>query len=115
MVFVGGPVQREVAIGLGRTSREDVKTVVGFMAMVDLGATPEAEHVMGEVRVFSGYSGWEAGQLEAEIEEEAWFVVPALVSDTTTATPEGLWRDVLGRQKARTSLYATYPDDPLSN
>jgi putative transcriptional regulator len=115
VVFVGGPVQRDVAIGLGRTARSDAKAVVGLMGMVDLGESPETEEVLGDVRVFSGYSGWEAGQLEAEIDEGAWFVLPALAADTTTAVPEDLWRTVLGRQKARTALYATYPRDPRDN
>ena len=30
------------------------------------------------VRVFCGYAGWGAGQLEAELEQEAWIVAPAL-------------------------------------
>ena len=29
------------------------------------------------VRLFSGYAGWDSGQLEAEIEDGSWYVVPA--------------------------------------
>jgi putative transcriptional regulator len=115
VVFVGGPVQREIAIGIGRTPADAAQKVVGAMSMIDLGETPETEQVIGDVRVFSGYSGWDAGQLEAEIEEGAWFIIPAVADDVTTPEPEGLWRAVLGRQKARTSLYATYPDELSSN
>ena len=41
------------------------------------------------VRLFSGYAGWAAGQLEGEIAEGAWFVVDALAEDVFCADPNG--------------------------
>jgi putative transcriptional regulator len=115
VVFVGGPVQRDVAVGLARTSDVERRVVMGATSMVDLGSTPELEGAAFEVRVFSGYSGWDAGQLEAEIDEGAWFVVDAEAGDASTPHPEGLWRRVLARQKSPMSVYSTYTGDPDEN
>lgn len=115
VVFVGGPVQREVAVGLGVTEGADQRRVIGAVSMVDLGSTPQEEGDAKDVRVFSGYAGWDVTQLEDEIEEGAWFVLPALPHDPLTEHPERLWQAVLARQKARVALYATYPDDPDEN
>lgn len=110
VVFVGGPVQRDVAIGLGRASGDGHPGVVGDVALIDLGSVPEAEGNATGVRVFSGYSGWDAEQLEEELDEGAWFVVAALEADVLTEDPESLWRRVLARQRSFVSMYATYPD-----
>jgi putative transcriptional regulator len=66
-------------------------------------------------RVFSGYAGWGRGQLEAEIGEQAWFVLDAVADDVFTADPEGLWSAVLRRQGGRFRLMSTYPPDPDLN
>ncbi len=67
------------------------------------------------LRVYAGYAGWSAGQLEAEIDEGAWYVVPAQPSDAFCAEPERLWPAVLRRQGGELAYVATYPDDPGLN
>lgn len=37
------------------------------------------EHNQGPIKYFAGYSGWGKGQLDAEIAEGAWMLVPATV------------------------------------
>ena len=65
------------------------------------------------MRVFSGYAGWGAGQLEAEIDEGSWYVV---AGDWPTIClhpdPESLWRGVLRRQVGELAYVANFPDDP---
>ena len=48
--------------------------------------------------MFAGYAGWSAGQLEAELVDEGWFVLDALLTDVHTDDPFELWWEVLGRQ-----------------
>jgi len=46
-------------------------------------------------RVFSGYAGWGAGQLESELASGAWLIVPATGALLFDTPPEDLW-DRLG-------------------
>ena len=130
-VFTGGPVARNSLIGLARlASRADgVDGSPGCptgwrllvdderpVGTVDLNADPGpvAASLIG-VRLFSGYAGWEAGQLEEEIEDGSWYVVPAEARDPISADPEGLWRRVLRRQGGALALVSGFPSDPATN
>jgi putative transcriptional regulator len=108
VLFVGGPVGAGTAICLGRTDGS------ADVAVID--ATLDPDDLDGaEVRFFSGYSGWGAGQLEAEIDEGAWLVLEADPDDALDDEPELLWSRVLERQGGTLALLAHYPDDPLTN
>jgi putative transcriptional regulator len=67
------------------------------------------------MRVFAGYAGWESDQLEAEIDEGAWFVVDAEAGDLSAEDPERLWQQVLRRQPGPLAIVATFPEDPSLN
>lgn len=110
VVFIGGPVEPQAAVGLAQTHGQEVLPGVG---MVDLSATPGGD--AAEVRVFAGYAGWGPGQLEAELDEGSWLILAALPADVFTPAPERLWRDVLRRQPGRVAMLAGFPDDPRLN
>lgn len=110
-VHYGGPVAPEMAIGLS-TGREGEPTPVPGLCIVDLGQSPGPEP--GAVRVYSGYAGWGAGQLEAEIAEGSWYVVAASPDDPFER-PEGQWARVLRRQTGYLALVSTFPDDVSLN
>jgi putative transcriptional regulator len=65
--------------------------------------------------VFAGYAGWGSGQLQDEIDEGAWYVLPGDPADPFMADPQRLWQAVLRRQGGDLALVATYPDDPRLN
>jgi putative transcriptional regulator len=90
----------------------DVEPVVGAFGMVDLDEDPDEWR---DVRLFSGYSGWGPGQLESEIDEDAWLVLESRPEDVATNDAERLWSKVLARQPGRLSLLARYPDEPAFN
>ncbi|MFA7250181.1 MAG: YqgE/AlgH family protein [Dehalococcoidia bacterium] len=121
--FVGGPVQRNVVMALGRfpaAGDADWWTrVTAEVGLIDLRGMPgDLEGVTGSARLFVGYAGWGAGQLEGEIAEEAWWVLDARAGDAFTSHPATLWRDVLRRQRGRLRdlrLYANYPPDARLN
>jgi putative transcriptional regulator len=114
VVFVGGPVEPAVAIGVVRNPVPGDPTAVEGVGLVDLAADP-ASIDRGAVRVFSGYAGWGAGQLEGELAEGAWIVVGAHEEDVFTDRPDELWTAVLRRQGGRLALLATFPPDPSLN
>jgi putative transcriptional regulator len=125
VVFVGGPVQPNAAICLGR-GRPGGPAVAAYAALegvpgtsvgtVDLDAPVEQVHpAVAEVRLFAGYAGWTAGQLEDEVEQGAWFVLDALPADAFTSEPAQLWAAVLRRQGPPVAFAASYPPDPTLN
>jgi putative transcriptional regulator len=120
VVFEGGPVQRDVAIGLARTATNH-PAPVAFTAVAtssglfDLDSDPADAFGLEGIRVFSGYAGWEPGQLEAEITEGGWFVVPLQPGDGFVEHPARLWGAVLARQGGRLAVYATFPPNPGLN
>lgn len=87
-----------------------------MLGTVDLDADPAAVGAaVASMRIFAGYAGWTAGQLEAEIAEGAWYVVDALPLDAFAAEPELLWSAVLTRQGPPLSLVTRMPPDPSLN
>ncbi len=105
--------------GDGETDREEkasFQVLVGSVGTVDLHRSPEEVPVrLAEARVFAGYAGWSAGQLESEIEERAWLVVEALESDIFDTDPAGLWVRVLRRQGGWLAVLGRHPIDPSVN
>ena len=108
MVRYGGPVEPEVAIGLALTS-EGMATGVPGLSMVDFEAPPP-DDLSSQVRIYSGYSGWGEGQLEAEIATGSWYIVQASPDDPFEE-PDEQWKRVLKRQPGFLSLVSSYPDD----
>ena len=109
MLFQGGPVETGSVIGLGR-SRD------GWPVPLDLAEQPEdVSDGAGLVRLFAGYAGWGAGQLDSELAFDGWIVADARPEDAFSAAPDGLWRAVLGRQPGTLAWLANYPDDIRAN
>lgn len=118
VIYIGGPVTPEVAIGVAESPLnppENWSPILGGIGLVDLGEPPAHYGGVVRVRVFSGYAGWVAGQLEAELLLRSWFVVDATPDDIFAGDTRDLWHDVLRRQPGTVSWYADYPIDPSVN
>ncbi|NNE96244.1 MAG: hypothetical protein HKN24_09475 [Acidimicrobiales bacterium] len=120
-IFVGGPVQTNAIIALGR-NRPDVVPDARFdlpAGLVSVDLDEQAALARGEglheVRIFAGYAGWGAGQLEEEMVNDAWWVVPGFVSDVFSESPEMLWTEVLQRNGGDFRWFAHLPQDPSIN
>jgi putative transcriptional regulator len=117
-VFIGGPVQPQALVVLAEFI--DVEAAAWIVA-ADVGfVAAEAEYgdlseVIRRGRVYAGYSGWGAGQLEVELAEEAWIVEPPMPAELFPDDPLALWQDVLARKGGQFALLARMPDDPSLN
>jgi len=88
---------------------------LGPLGVVDLHRSPEDLPGVGSVRLYAGYAGWSAGQLDAEMMAGGWFVVDAFPEDAVAEEPTDLWRVVLGRQPGLLGHLEEYPDNPSMN
>jgi len=117
-VFVGGPVQPGAIVLVAEfDDPADAGLLVlgriGFpSADTDLDALADAT---SRGRVFAGYAGWGAEQLDAEIDNGDWIADAALPDDVFTDTPEDLWSGVLRRKGGSYALIARMPPDPSVN
>jgi putative transcriptional regulator len=122
VLFVGGPVQHSAVICLARLRQVEgpgekaIRPVTRGIATLDLDSDPaEAAGRVEVVRLFAGYAGWGAGQLEREMEAGAWWVVVARPGDAFSTDPTDLWKAVLRRQRSSLRFAAYFPDDPRLN
>ncbi len=114
----GGPVSEDSVIGLALGPAggiDGLSPLLGQLGVVDLHRSPEDLPGVEPVRLFAGYSGWSAGQLDAELVAGGWVVVDAIPEDALSTEPEGLWSVVLARQPGLLGHLSGYPDDPSAN
>jgi putative transcriptional regulator len=121
VLFQGGPVSTDGALAVALASPGG-ENGAGFQPMwqrlglLDLDTPLElVEGSVDRLRIFAGYAGWGAGQLEAEVAEGSWWVVPALVDDVFGGDARELRRRVLRRQPGDLAMQATRPADPELN
>ncbi len=102
----GGPVGTgAIALLRGRFKTEDARLVFADVHLVTSKALLEKSLAgateASALRVYLGYSGWAAGQLEFEMELGTWHVLrgdPAMVFD---ADPQTVWSRLIRRSEMR--------------
>jgi putative transcriptional regulator len=116
-VWLGGPVQRNAVLVLGEfVDPEDAAVpLFGALGFPSLEEPDEVVPATTRRRVFAGYAGWGAGQLESELGREDWIIEPAQPDDAFTEAPDELWAEVLRRKGGIYELVARIPEDPSVN
>ncbi len=115
LVQIGGPLQQEYLFVLhgafpgyeisehatypaeGVVFEPATEPLVSYLT-TDWAGLPAAQRP--PLRVYAGYSGWGPGQLENELQQEAWFVHPASAGIVFHPNPEAGWKDALGEKGA---------------
>lgn len=118
VIHEGGPVEPDSVILLADfiDPVDPAAVAVGSIGVVDPSTDfSTLRSRTRAVRAFGGYAGWAGGQLEAEVEEDAWIDAVCLVSDVFTTRPDDLWSEVLDRKGGNFRLVARMPLDPTLN
>ncbi len=118
-LWIGGPVQRDAILVLHRKPElPGARLIVDGMAM---GGDDEVlldllrESNPHRARVFSGYAGWGAGQLSAELEQRSWITCTAHARFIFDTEAGDVWSAVLRSLGSRYAYLADLPADPRVN
>ena len=102
MFYQGGPVSRDQLVvlhQLGEMVKGSLEICDGIYASGDLDSLrAHAAMVNADkpvLRFFLGYSGWDAGQLQREIDRDSWILCPASVDLTFSTEPDRTWQRAL--------------------
>jgi putative transcriptional regulator len=114
-VFLGGPVQPSAFSYLHSQRNMPDPNVMPDVSLGhsldDFLELSEKADPSRQLRVFAGYSGWSSGQLESELEREAWLTHPASLELVFDTPAELLWRRILRQKGWQQRLLAETPED----
>jgi len=107
LVYQGGPVEGSGVLALVKsdTERPDSKAVLEGVYEITapraLNDLVKANAGPDRLRVYYGYSGWSADQLERETRSGAWHVFDATAAIVFDAHPDTLWKRQIPRADER--------------
>ncbi len=121
-VYEGGPVENDKVFFIVRGTpvndfhlnindefylTEDSETVITEVLSQRL--------AISDIKVFSGYSGWAAQQLEQEIQKRYWNVVDIYNLDYTLPNDQSLWKNIMQNMGGEFLIWANAPADVSLN
>jgi putative transcriptional regulator len=125
-LYIGGPVQPASLsfLHLDNSLREKddkqrIKTAPSNIMMnVSLGHSLDALIDIGDsftektqLRLFAGYAGWTAGQLDNEMARQDWMTHPASLDLIFDTDPALLWKAILRQKGPQSRLLSESPED----
>ena len=118
-LFLGGPVQPTALSFLhsdGFLPDADVMPNLALGHSVDeLTEIGDSFSPTRRIRVFAGYAGWSAGQLEDEMKRESWLTHSATLDLVFDEQPGLLWKKILHDKGWQYRLMSEGPEDLSSN
>lgn len=113
-VFLGGPVGKNQLMFAAFEWEETKGLRLNHNVNVEE-AHERVEEDPTSIRAFVGYSGWSAGQLEAEMKENTWILhKPTRAALAPERLPK-LWFEIMRDLGPWYKLLAAAPDDPSLN
>ena len=114
-LYIGGPVQPAV---LSFLHSDTFVPHANVMLNLNLGHSMDSLMDLGEsysgtqkLRLFAGYAGWSAGQLEQEMARKDWLVHPASLELVFHPEPDKLWKNILDAKGSKYRLLSQSPED----
>jgi len=116
VVYSGGPVMREVMLALFRADRAPSASAFQVAQGIWLSMHPANLEALParpgqRLRFFKGFAGWAPGQLQRELDLDAWIVLPVTEDLLFRSDTRGLWKELL--EKTRGSRAAAEIGDRL--
>jgi putative transcriptional regulator len=68
-----------------------------------------------QVRFFLGYSGWDEGQLEEEINQNSWLVADIPQAELMTIDENVMWAQSVRSMGGKYSMWENFPENPSLN
>ena len=119
VLYLGGPVQLSA---LSFLHSDNFLTEASVMPNLDLGHSLDSLVELGEsfsatkkVKMFAGYAGCSAGQLEDEMKRHAWLTHPASLELVFDTDPAQLWPMILRQKGPKYRVLADMPEDVSLN
>jgi putative transcriptional regulator len=118
-LYLGGPVSGPLVCLHQRKSCAEAEIIAGvyFAAHKDM-LRKIVTQPSKQFRLYTGYSGWGAGQLEEEMRAGGWLTLPASY-DLVFSSPDELWDEVvqcIGRETLSVAARSKHvPSDPSLN
>ena len=115
-LFIGGPVQAETLSYLHSDDfLPDANVIPNLLSLShsleELAEIGDSYSQTQKIRVFAGYSGWGAGQLDDEIKRNSWLTHPVRLDYVFQSNPEKLWRQIMMEKGGIHRLMADAPED----
>ncbi len=122
-IFVGGPVEQNTlhfiyfgsqVIPGSKLLGEGIWWGGDFSVLIE--QLKKGKLAENQVKFFMGYSGWDEGQLEAELAEKTWVVFSGVTGlDVFTNPSDQIWRRLMKRMGGEFEIQSNYPIDPRLN
>ena len=68
-----------------------------------------------QIKFFLGYSGWTAGQLDTELDENSWVIVPTHHDLVMNNYNDNAWKQALKSMNKKYRIWADFPESPSMN
>jgi putative transcriptional regulator len=121
-LFLGGPVEQNTLHFIHRLGQKIDGSIQVGEGIYWSGNFEEVRRLLNlgviqatDIRLFIGYSGWGAGQLDKEMKQNTW-IVTKTTAETLFETPtKELWRAILKEMGGDYKVLSNYPVDPRLN
>jgi putative transcriptional regulator len=113
-VFLGGPVGRNQLMFAAFEWQKGEGLKINHNVNLEEASTLLSDDP-SSVRAFVGYAGWGAGQLEAEMKQNAWLLQKPSRATLKTKDLSKLWFDIMRGLGPWYKMLAAAPDDPSLN
>jgi len=118
-LYLGGPVQPGALSYLHSDSFIPAANVITNVSLghsveelADVAASYSPEK---QIRIFAGYAGWSAGQLDNEMAADSWLTHPATKEIIFETPAKSMWSEVMKQKNWQQRILADSPEDPSWN